>query len=111
MVKRIIVIACAILLAVISNYFIAGWYNIIPWSIAAIILGYLNLDRKGALINGALFGYFLFFVYILLGYGGKTDAISILRILLFAVLFSLIGAAAGIIGSLIGNYISRKIKS
>jgi hypothetical protein len=77
-IKKLILLAAAILLALISNYFVNGWYNIIPWAIAALLLGYFSNTRRGAIVNGAVFGYLLFLVYICLGYGGKTNARSIL---------------------------------
>ena len=38
----------------------------------AILTGYLSLSKKDAIINGILFGYFLFLTYILIGYEGRT---------------------------------------
>jgi hypothetical protein len=107
--KHIIIIAGAILLGVFSNFYIVGWYNIIPWIIAALIIGYLSKGRKDTMINGALFGYFLFVAYILSGYNGKTDTVSILKFILFCLAFSLLGAAAGLVGTFIGNFIRSKI--
>jgi hypothetical protein len=108
--KRFVIVAVAIILAAISIYFIKGWFNVIPWALAAIFLGYLSPARKETIINGALFGYFLFLVYIILGYAGKTDTGSLIKFILFALLFSLIGSLAGIIGTLVGNFVKRKLK-
>jgi len=99
----------AIGLSFLSNYYIKGWYNIIPWAIAALLIGYFSGSRRDAIINGAIFGYFLFLFYILLGYGGKTDAGSIMKFIAFNILFSLVGAIAGMIGAFIGNWLKGKI--
>jgi hypothetical protein len=63
------------------------------------------------MVNGAIFGYFLFLVYILIGYGGKTDMKSIITITIFSLLFSLIGSVAGISGAFIGNFARKKINT
>jgi hypothetical protein len=63
------------------------------------------------ILRGGLFGYFLFAAYIFFGYAGATDRTSLIRFVLFTLLFSLIGAAAGIAGMLLGSFISKKVKS
>ena len=109
--QRVAIILLSILLAILSYYFIVGWFNIIPWALAALLVGCLNSGQKSTIINGALFGYFLFIFYILIGYKGLMDKTSIIKFLLFNILFSLIGSIAGIIGALLGNFLYRKIKS
>jgi len=84
--KKLLPVVSAMLLSILSYYFVKGWYNIIPWAIAALIVGYLSENRRASLVNGAVFGYFLFVVYILLGYAGKTDTASILKFILFTML-------------------------
>jgi hypothetical protein len=106
--KIFVLIALASLLAAISKYFVHGWYNIIPWVIATLLVGFLAQSRKRYIINGAVFGYFLFFIYIILAYSGKTDPMSLVKFIAFAVIFSLVGSLAGIAGSFIGNFIRRK---
>ncbi|MFI5140356.1 MAG: DUF5518 domain-containing protein, partial [Sphingobacteriales bacterium] len=95
------------LLSVLSYYFIKGWYNVIPWAIAALIVGYLSESRRNSLINGAVFGYFLFVVYIVLGYTGKTDTASIIKFILFTLLFNLVGSVACAAGAFVGNLLKR----
>ena len=102
--KRLILILLASVLAAVSNYFIFGWYNIIPWALAALLIGFLTRSQKESLILGAFFGYFLFFVYIILGYCGKTDLQSFVKFIAFDILFSLLGSLAGVIGAFIGNF-------
>ena len=108
--RRILVFITSILLAILSFYSFHGWFNIIPWSIVTLLIGYLSDGRRDVIINGAIFGYFLFLVYIMVGYGGKTDLKSLITFAVFSVLFSLIGSAAGIGGSFIGNVVRNKIK-
>ncbi len=110
-VKRILIFFASILLSILSYYFLTGWVNIIPWAIVALYIGYSSDGRRNTIINGAIFGYFLFLAYILIGYGGKTDTKSIFTIILFALVFSLIGSVAGICGALVGNLTNQKVKT
>jgi len=111
--KKLIICTGTTILSLFSYYFIQGWYNVIPWTIAALTIGYISKSRRECIVNGALFGYFLFLVYILFGYSGKTDTTSIVKFTVFNLLFSLVGAIAGIIGSYIGYLLrgSRLINS
>ncbi len=104
-IKILVIIAAGALLAVVSNYFITGWYNIIPWVIAALLVGWLSDTRLNSIICGVVFGYVLFLVYIWLGYNGKTDSGSMVKFVLFDLGFSLVGGAAGVVGALIGNWL------
>jgi hypothetical protein len=107
--ERLLAGLAGTLLAIISYNFLAGWYNTIPWVIAALITGYLSKTRRDCIINGAVFGYFLFLVYISIGYSGKTDVSAMMHFILFDVGFSLLGAAAGIAGAFAGNWSRRKV--
>ncbi len=109
-VSKILAIISGIVLAIISYHFISGWITLIPWAMIAILTGYLSLTKKDAIINGILFGYFLFLTYILIGYDGKMDSNGIRRIILFSIAFSLVGGAAGFIGSAIGYMVKKKMK-
>ncbi|HVV54939.1 MAG TPA: hypothetical protein VHC47_06435 [Mucilaginibacter sp.] len=101
--KRAAAALTAVVLAVISDKFITGWYNLIPWGIAAFIIGYISKDRPTGIINAAIFGYVLSLVYIYLGYSGKTDSGSMIHFILFDVFVSLLGAVAGIICAFAGS--------
>ena len=107
-VPKIVIVFLAILLAIFSYYFFVGWFNVVPWAIFALIIGYTSSGYKDGMVKGALFGYFLFITYILIGYKGNMDKAGIFRIILFSIFFSLIGAVAGAIGSLIGYFIRLK---
>lgn len=106
---KLMILVAAIGLSFLSYKLINGWYNIIPWAIAALLIGYFSGSRRNTIINGAIFGYVLFLVYILLGYRGKTDTPSIIKFIAFNVLFSVVGAIAGVIGAFIGNWLTKKI--
>jgi len=106
-VKILVIVGAAVLLAAISNYFIAGWHNIIPWIIAALLVGWLSDTRRNSIIYGALFGYALFLVYIWLGYNGKTDSGSMVKFALFDFGFSLLRGVAGLVGALMGNWLKK----
>lgn len=109
LVRRIIIrtllAAGAVVIGYLSYRLMSGWYNIVPWAVAALSTGFFSKCRQGSLINGAIFGYFLFMAYIWLGYQGKTDEASILHFILFDLAFSLVGAMAGSIGARLGYVI------
>ena len=107
-IKILVIIAVSALFATVSNYFIAGWYNIIPWAIASLLIGFVSDTRRNAFIYGAVFGYGLFLVYIWLGYNGKTDTTSMIKFLLFDVAFSLVGGTVGLTGTFIGYWLKGK---
>ena len=110
-VGRILTFLSAIFLSVLSHYFLNGWTNVIPWVIVALYIGYISVGRRNIVINGAVFGYFLFLIYIVIGYGGKTDAKSLTTFIPFTLVFSIIGSVAGIIGGFIGNFLKQQIKT
>lgn len=107
--QRILTIGFSIVLGLASYYVFTGWINVIPWSIFALLIGYLTIGRKNTIINGGFFGYFLFVTYIIIGYKGKTDETSLLKFIFFVAFFSLIGSAASIVGALLGNYFHQNL--
>ena len=78
-------------------------------SISALIVGYISLNKRDSLINGAVLGYFIFVSYIFFGYKGNTELSQYSRFIIFMLLFSFIGALSGLIGSYIGYLIHKKI--
>ncbi|HEY8782599.1 MAG TPA: DUF6518 family protein [Mucilaginibacter sp.] len=107
--KKIFIGLLAVLVSTITFYFMYGWYDVFPWAVAALIIGYTSKSRRDSIINGAIFGYLVFLVYIFLGYNGKTDVAAMFHFILFNVFFSLVGAIAGIVGGLIGYLIKAKL--
>jgi len=65
--KKIIIGLSGVLVSLITFYFMYGWYDVFPWAAAAFIIGYTSKNRRSSIVNGAIFGYFLFLVYILPG--------------------------------------------
>jgi len=106
--KKSLVATSGVTLSLITFYFMCGWYDIFPWALAALIIGYTSKDRRSAIINGGIFGYFLFIAYIFAGYKGKTDAGSMVKFIAVDVLFSLVGSIACAIGAIVGNWIKGK---
>ena len=107
---RLLTVFSSIALGILSYLLFSSWYNIIPWMIAGVLVGFLILNRKQALINGALYGYFLFLSYVFIGYRGNQQTSQVIHFILVTLLYSLIGAIAGIVGAFIGNFILRKTK-
>jgi len=105
--EKLLVGIAGVLLGIISYYLINGWYNTIPWAIIALAIGYFSKSRNNSLINGAIFGYFLFLAYIFIGYQGKTDTHSVLKFVLFDFAFSLIGAVVGMAGGF-GGFLTKR---
>jgi hypothetical protein len=105
--ERLLIGIAGLLLGIISYYLVNGWYNIIPWAIAAMAIGYFSKSRVNSIINGAIFGYFLFLAYIFIGYQGRTDTESVLKFILFDFVFSLIGALVGLAGGF-GGFLIKK---
>jgi len=106
--KKIIIGLFGVLIGLITFYFMYGWYDVFPWAVAVLIIGYTSKSRRSSIINGAIFGYFLFLVYIFAGYRGKTDAGSMIKFILFDMLFSLVGSLACAVGAFVGNWIKGK---
>jgi uncharacterized protein YqhQ len=105
--KYLYFIVAGILFGTLSTLWVHGWYTIIPWIIATLIVGWLNPNRQAAVTNGAIFGYMIFLSYIFAGYKGKTDTKTILLFILFNFGFSLVGSVAGLLGGFIGNWLRR----
>ncbi|HWZ03476.1 MAG TPA: hypothetical protein VNX40_07655 [Mucilaginibacter sp.] len=107
--KKLFTGFCGILTGLATFYLMYGWYDVFPWAVVALIIGYSSKNRRDSIINGAIFGYFLFLVYIYAGYKGKTDMAGMIKFILFDILFSLVGALAGAIGAFIGNWLQGKV--
>lgn len=107
--KKSLIALLGVALSLITFYFMYGWYDVFPWALAALIIGYTSKDRRSSIINGGIFGYFLFLAYIFAGYKGNTDAVSMLKFIAFNLVFSLVGSIACAVGAFVGNWIKRKI--
>lgn len=103
--KKPLITLLALLLGVAGATALASWnwINLIPWTLLALLIGRFSSSRKGAAWNGTLYGYLLFLAFILAGYRGAMTVPGWTRITLFALFFSLIGAALGALGAFIGS--------
>lgn len=50
--------------------------SLVLWTVGALSIGYLSPLRKNALINGALFGFFVSFFFMWAGYTGVDPVIT-----------------------------------
>src|ERR1039457_7326253 len=90
---RLVIVIFSVLLGFLCiRLKLHGWLNILPWSISALIVGYISLNKRDSLINGAVLGYFIFVSYIFFGYKGNTELSQYSRFIIFMLLFSFIGA-------------------
>jgi uncharacterized membrane protein YGL010W len=89
----IIAICLGALLGIVSaRYVLVGSaLSLVPWAVCGICIGYFN-DRRGAMINGAVYGFVLSFAFMCAGYTGPQPIM--LRVPFFLVL-GLIGAVCG----------------
>lgn len=83
-----------------SRYlFVGSWLSLIPWTIAGLALG-AWCARAESLGVGAVYGFFLVFVFMATGYAGSAPLLG--RIPAFAVL-GLIGAVCGLVLGIMGS--------
>jgi len=89
-----------------SRYlFVGSALSLIPWTIAGLAIG-TSSERRAAMINGALYGFFLSFVFMATGYTGSESLLSRFP---FFVLLGLFGALCGFILGLIGNRLRNRM--
>ena len=104
-IRILVIIIIGGLLGIASFYLIAGWYNVISWAVVSLIIGYRSSITRQCLVDGAVFGYILFLVYMFLGYNAGTDVKAFSRFMLFDIGLSLIGAIIGAAGSYAGFFL------
>jgi len=108
MMKKIIMSLLGVALGIATYYFMYGWYDVFPWAVVALIIGYTSNIRRDSIINGSVFGYVLFLVYVFLGYKNKTGIEGMIRFVVFDMLFSLVGAICGAVGAYLGNLVKKR---
>jgi len=82
---------------------LGGW-TLLPWGIAAMVIGWLSGGIKSAIINGALYGFVLSFVFLLAGYVGN----ELLDKVPAFVLLGIFGGVCGLILSGVGMFLRSK---
>lgn len=85
--------------------FVGSWINLIPWSIAGLVIGYWG-SKIESIVNGLTYGFVLSFVFMLAGYSGKSPLVG--RVPFFAVL-GVFGGVCGLILGLIGFSVKTKL--
>lgn len=85
--------------------FVGSWLSLVLWGIVGLALGYWSGKRK-ALLNGAVFGFVISFVFMAVGYSGVAPFIS--RIPFFALL-GLFGAVCGLVLGWLGSLIRSRV--
>ena len=92
-------IALGLALAVAASHALfLGWWTLLPWGIAGVVLGLWT--RKGeTALAGALYGFVLSFTFMVVGYTGNASLISRLP---FFGLLGLFGGLCGLVLSLAG---------
>jgi hypothetical protein len=67
-------------------------FILIIWGVVGLVIGAYCVTRKAALINGAIYGFFVSYIFMLYGYSGSQPLST--RLLPFMVL-GLFGAVCG----------------
>ena len=88
--------------------FVGSSLSLIPWGLAALIIGYFSTTWKGALGSGGLFGFCLASTFMVAGYQGTAPVTSYL--IPFAII-GLVGALCAIAGATVGQLIRTKVRS
>lgn len=81
-----------------------GPIMLLPWAIGGLMMGWLSDSRQKVLLNGAVYGFVLSFVFLVQSYDG-TDPVS--SKLVFFALLGLFGALCGLVLALIGRFVPR----
>jgi hypothetical protein len=106
-IRILVIVIVGGLLGVGSYYLINGWYNVIPWAVVSLFIGYRCKTTRQGIIDGAVFGYVLFLVYLFVGYNTGTDVQGFIRFVLIDIGLSLIGAVIGAAGSYAGFFLKQ----
>ena len=108
--RKMVLVILGASIGILSHYVVTGWYTIIPWVLITPALGLGYRVARQAVIGGLLFGYVLFFTYLIMGYGGRTDFSNLVKFTGFSMLFSLVGALCGLAGTYIGYSIGVLVR-
>jgi len=95
-------IIAAILGILAAHALFLGWWTLVPWGIAGIVLGYKYKEKF--VIAGIVYGFVLVFVFLIGQYTGSRPLIGLLPAF---VLFSILGAICGLILTIIGGFAQR----
>lgn len=100
--KRLLIVAVigGLLGLIGSKYiFVGSFLSLLPWSLVGLSIGIYAKNKKEAIVNGAVYGFLLVFVFMITGYTGNRSLI--MMVIPFALL-GLFGLACGIFLGVIG---------
>jgi hypothetical protein len=87
--------------------FVGSGISLLPWALVGLIVGYYCLDRRRAAYNGAVYGFFLTFSFMISGYSGSEPLLTRIP---FFILLGLAGALCGIFLSLPGYWLKSIVR-
>ena len=95
--------ALAVLLGFLATRMLfLQWATLIPWAVAAVVVGAISRDRREALAGGAAYGFALGFSFTAFGYGGSDPLLG--KVPFFAIL-GVVSAAFGMALSLAAHWL------
>ena len=83
--------------------FLGGW-TLVPWAVAAMLIGWLSADARRALVHGALYGFVLSFVFMVADYVGS----ELFAKLPFFALLGILGGACGLAWAWAGRFLRTR---
>lgn len=107
MMKKLLTVAIlGSVLGVIGSrvLFVGSSLSLIPWGICGVLIGFGTKSKKEALQQGAVYGFFLAFIFMVSGYEGST---SIITKFPFFALLGIVGSICGICLTLLSNFLSH----
>jgi len=81
-----------------------GWWTLVPWGIAGLILGYRCMKGSDAMWSGLLYGFVLVLIFLIAQYTGE---VSVIRRLPAFALLAMFGAACGLLLTFAGFAVRR----
>jgi hypothetical protein len=88
-----------------TRAFLIGWWNILFWGAAGIVIGFFARGRKEIMWSGLYFGFFLSLSFLFSGFQGTPDKLPVFS--LFAIFLSIIGALGGWLAVFLGSKIKK----
>lgn len=87
-----------------SKLLFLQWLTLIPWGLAALVIGYFSATRQESILAGLAYGFLLGFIFMLAGYSGADPVITKVP---FFVLLGIISAVCGAILAFLGQVLRR----
>jgi hypothetical protein len=91
-----------------AHAFSIGWWNIIFWGAAGIILGLFMKGKNEVMRTGLWFGFFLSLSFLLNGFQGTSDKLPVF--ILFSLALSIVGAFGGWLAVFLGSKLRSLIE-